>query len=576
MRSIIHIDKDRLSLSAVAVIVAACLLMVLQWRIIGENGKAWERTIRGDAIGYYSYLPALFIHGDPQNDAGATAYINDTPQGRVRKYPVGVAVMELPFFLIADAVVRAQEGPHTGYEKPYHIAIACCGIVSLLLGLFTLRALLLTWGARDTTVAIVLLVLAGGTSMTYGAAMSSAYSHHWSFMAVACFLRSVQRAFAEGRDKSLLWAGLWLGIIALLRPVNVMVVLAAPLVVAPNAHTNVWRAFRTRTWIRSVMACALVAGLQPLAWWLQCGLWVAWSYGDEGFHWSRPEVWNVLFSPMRGFFFWWPALLALIPGAVMLHRRSRRDGLLFPTYFSLLIYITSAWWSWYYGDGFGMRPLIDHFAVLALPLAAFFGALRGTVFRIVLVDCALLIALHTVQTWQYEKRIIHPHSMTLRKYGAVFLRTGAEWRGALGGNSEMAQYAPFGYDTVFTGELGTSLLNAERPYGNGLRIDSAQLPERRLLVEAWITRIEPEPGSSRDAVVVCEITNDSTQRFYYSFPLNDLPTPPAGPTETWHCAFPMGAPWPGDELKLYVWMPGEGSVRIDGFKAIVKAVRDKP
>lgn len=574
MQSVVHVHKDRLSLGVVMLIIAACLLMVLQWRIHGESGKAWERTIRGDAIGYYSYLPALFIHGDLQNDAGAAAYINDTPQGRVRKYPVGVAVMELPFFLCTDVVVRAQGGPRTGYEKPYHLAIALSGVLSLLIGLLVLRRMLLAWGASGSTIAWVLVILAGGTSMTYGAAMSSAYSHHWSFMAIALFLRAVQRAFAEGRARFLLAAACWLGLVALLRPVNVIVVLAAPLVMASgDPLPDHLRTFRLRTWLMACGVGALVVGLQPLVWWLQCGHWFAWSYGDEGFHWSRPEVWNVLFSPMRGFFFWWPVMLALIPGVVILYRRSRREGLLFTGYFVLLIYITSAWWSWYYGDGFGMRPLIDHFPVLAIPLAALLEAVRGRVRRIIVVCCAVLIALHTVQTWQYEKRIIHPHSMTLRKYGAVFLRTGAQWRGALGGNFEMAQYAPFGYDTVFSGDLGASLLNEAQPFGNGLRIDSAQLPERRLFVEAWITRTEPSPGSSRDAMVVCEIANDSTQRFYYSFRLNDLPSPPAATTETWHCAFPMGAPGPRDFLKLYVWLPGEGAVRLDRFKAMVRAVR---
>lgn len=566
--------KQRCSLGAIAVIVIACLVMVLQWRIAGENGKAWERTIRGDAIGYYSYLPALFIHGDLKNEEGAAAYINNTPQGRVRKYPVGVAVMELPFFLCADIVVRAQGGPHTGYEKPYHIAIALAGVLSLLIGLVALRRMLVTWGANDCTVAWALLVLAGGTSMTYGAAMSSAYSHHWSFMAVALFLRSVQRAFGEQRAGTLLAAAFWLGIIALLRPVNVIVVLAAPLVIALNVSLpELLRTFRMRSWAGACAVGALVAGLQPLVWWLQCGHWFAWSYGDEGFHWSRPEAWNVLFSPMRGFFFWWPAMLALILGTVLLWRRSRRGGLLFIGYFVLLIYITSAWWSWYYGDGFGMRPLIDHFPVFAIPIAAFISALRGGLRRLVMGACSLLIAVHTVQTWQYEKGIIHPHSMSWRKYTTVFLRTGAEWRGALGGNSEPALYAPFGYDTVFAGELGASSVDADHPYAKGLTIDSTQLPERRLMVDAWIKRTEHWPGSSQNAVVVCEIANDSTPRFYYSFKLNDLPSPPATATETWHCTFPMGAPGPRDFLKLYVWMPGEGSVRIDGFKAEVKAVR---
>ena len=35
----------------------------------------------------------------------------------------------------------------------------------------------------------------------------------------------------------------------------------------------------------------------------------------------------------------------------------------------LTIYIMLCWWSWWYGGGFGMRPIIDFYGLLSIPLA---------------------------------------------------------------------------------------------------------------------------------------------------------------------------------------------------------------
>ncbi|MBK8364442.1 MAG: hypothetical protein IPL24_12450 [Bacteroidetes bacterium] len=36
----------------------------------------------------------------------------------------------------------------------------------------------------------------------------------------------------------------------------------------------------------------------------------------------------------------------------------------------LNIYITFSWWCWWYGGAFGMRSMIDSYAIMALPLAS--------------------------------------------------------------------------------------------------------------------------------------------------------------------------------------------------------------
>ena len=577
-------------------LVVCVLFSVARGQLTG-TALPGKEVIRGDARGYYSYLPALFIHHDLSHPAGGERLINDTPQGRVKKCSIGTAVMQMPFFLLADSWVLVQGSERTGYERPYHVAIAFGGIMALIIGLLALRRVLLVYGASDGVAAVVLSIVCWGTGLPYSAVMSSAFSHVWSFMAVAMFLRATQRGLGGGYALSVIAAGAWLGTIAILRPVNIVVVLALPMVLHGwpfgGGGKGQWPAMRTT--LLGALACLLVIVLQPLAWKFQTGHWVVWSYGEEGFHWSRPEVLRVLFAPMKGLFFWWPVLLAIVPGLVVLLRKSPMASVFGVLYFTLLVYITSAWWCWYYGDGYGLRPMLDHLALFAVPMAALGMAAppRG---KLMLAFLAVpLCALQLFQTWQFDQGIIHAHSMSWSKYRTIFLRTDDRWRDALGGNYEMAQFAPNGSDTIFGGSAdlmhtaspweagfiakgsdGNAVCGIDRdhPYSITLRLDSSAIPDgRRLFVEVEITRTEKTPGSSAQAVLVCEMGNATVQHHYFTFALNDLPSPPAGATATWRYAFRRPPALPEDAMKIYVWQTGNGDFTIDRFSAKVSAVR---
>ena len=599
------VRAGRWSLLVVGAAVLACSMLTVQWRLVGKDGTAWKQVIRGDAKGYYSYLPALFIHGDLKHPAGGEAHVNHTPHGDVRKYTLGTALAQVPFFMVADMIVPIMGGPRTGYEQPYHVAIAIGGVLALLIGLLALWRMLFAYGFSDVVSAAVITVLCAGTALVYAASVSPSFSHVWSFMAVACFLRSAQRGIVEANGRSVMAAGAWLGLIVLLRPVNGIVVLALPMLLKGWPFAGTWKGVwpRPQNMIAAVTICCALLFLQPLAWKLQTGQWLVWSYADEGFHWSRPEVFQVLFGPMKGLFFWWPLLLVIVPGFLLLLRKRLRPGLSGSRvaggfglgYFALLIYITSAWWSWYYGDGYGLRPILDHLPVLAIPIAVAVEAIKGRWRWVAGAAAIALCAMQCFQVWQFHTGIIHPHSMDWAKYRAVFLRTDDRWIGALGGNYEMAQYAPNGHETIFSDSLQLAALSSpweggkisaattgmavcivgkQHPYSTTLHLDSTAIPDgRRLFVEAVITRTERSPGSSSDAAMVCEIGSNGTHRYYYKFRLNDLPSPPAGATETWHYAFPMGAALPQDGLKLYIWQPGEGDFTIDRFGATIRAVR---
>jgi hypothetical protein len=53
------------------------------------------------------------------------------------------------------------------------------------------------------------------------------------------------------------------------------------------------------------------------------------------------------------------------------------NGIFIGSFFILISYIFSSWYSWYYGGGYGSRPFIDFYPLLAIPLGTFLDFIRG-------------------------------------------------------------------------------------------------------------------------------------------------------------------------------------------------------
>jgi hypothetical protein len=95
------------------IIVEALLIFLFIFTINNFIGNA-DKTINADAIGYYDYLPSIFIHKDfirkdkPYADnisfyhrLDQFDHISYVEYGdfKVNKYPSGTAILQTPFFL---------------------------------------------------------------------------------------------------------------------------------------------------------------------------------------------------------------------------------------------------------------------------------------------------------------------------------------------------------------------------------------------------------------------------------------------------------------------------------------------
>jgi hypothetical protein len=199
------------AVGAFLLFVAVCAAASFQW-IYGSH-LAIDRPIRGDATGYYIYLPAAMLDRDitmertaARSFAGSTSALQAAGVQRVPprnryldKYPLGEAIMLTPFFVLGDAAARVLGFRTDGFSTPYQWAAAAAGLVYALLGLAVLGLLLLRWFSRATVV-LTLLAITFGTSLFHYATYDAVVSHAFSFFLVAAILRLALSVSRPGRS----------------------------------------------------------------------------------------------------------------------------------------------------------------------------------------------------------------------------------------------------------------------------------------------------------------------------------------------------------------------------------------
>src|SRR5690606_35068709 len=95
-----------------------------------DPGEKYDRIINADMKSYYAFLPAIFIHNDlqfnfiddyedkyyPEDRSQKKDFRLETSNGVVNKTYPGVALLLLPFFLLAHAITYLIGGVVDGYS----------------------------------------------------------------------------------------------------------------------------------------------------------------------------------------------------------------------------------------------------------------------------------------------------------------------------------------------------------------------------------------------------------------------------------------------------------------------------
>jgi hypothetical protein len=401
-----------------------------------------------DMGGYYAYLPAAFLYHDlgradslallleahkQQREPGAThpatrLGIHRLPNGKsLIKYPLGVALSELPWFGGAHLYARLHGDVPNGFSRPYQQAMMVAGLVYGILGLWVVRKLLRHYYS-DAVTAWTLAGIGLGTNFFSYASYEAALSHAVLFLWQASLLYCTVRWYEAPRRCWAAGIGLFLGLAILTRFTEAIYVLI-PLTWGLSSAAA-WQQ-RPSLLGRHAGQLALAAGLAVVVvslqfdyWHLVSGHWLVDGYVGEHFDFEHPHLWEGLFSFRKGWLLYTP-LMGLTLGLGLFSLR-RYVPLALPPVLVLmppLLYLTFSWGQWWYGGSFSARPLISVYPLLALPLGALVAAATAhgrwpkVCVRLVLTAC---IVLNLWQTWQYMAGILQYDNTTAELYQKRF------------------------------------------------------------------------------------------------------------------------------------------------------------
>ncbi|HEX8516859.1 MAG TPA: hypothetical protein VF868_11710 [Bacteroidia bacterium] len=397
-----------------------------------------------DAPSYYTYLPAVFIHHDlslgfidkdPDFFRNVIWYYKIENGKKLIKHPMGISLALSPFFLAGHVAAKVTGGRQDGYSLCYQNAVSIGVLVYLAIGLLYLRKLLLVMFS-DKITALTLVGLVIGTNLLWYSTIEGLMPHAISFSFICVCLFHFYECLRSGGAKNLFAFAFLFGLIILIRPLAItLLVYFITAAIVSKGGLKGFIAYLKPQW-KYIIPAALIAvsifSLQMFYLKYATGKWLYDVYIDEHFVFSSPQMLPFLFSFRKGIFIYTPVLIFSVIGLVWLYRK-RRDVfygtiIIMP----LTVFLLSSWWAWSYGISWGIRPMIDYYALLAIPLAAGFSMSfsKGRIlagFSGVIIF--LFIILNLFQTWQYKNGLIHYDDMTRESYFKGFFQTekSLEW-----------------------------------------------------------------------------------------------------------------------------------------------------
>ncbi len=431
--------------SNISKLAIVLLLVICGW--YGKNLDTWgkNKVIQNDVVSYYAYLPATFIFGDltfeftktlPEDFEG-TIWLQTAPNGKpILRMTMGMAILWIPFFLIAHAAAHVLGVSTLGYSWPYSLSIFIATLFYLFLGLFFLRKVLLKYFS-DVATAITMLLVVLATNLMFYTISEPGMTHVYNFALITMFVyysinwvenlspSPSEVPIAIGRVRLLIILGFLAGIIVLIRPVNILVLLFPALIGIRSIPDLINRIQNNWKGILLAGLAAFVVLLPQLIYWkVQTGHFLFNSYMDQGkFYFLQPQIINGLFSYRKGWLLYTPVMIFAFVGFIWLRKKSSALFLPLVIFSVINIYVVYSWWCWWYGGCYGSRPMIDIYGLMAIPLAAFIDKIwKSDVVAKVIVGILLLatIGLNQFQMKQYRISLLHWDSMTKEAYWGIF------------------------------------------------------------------------------------------------------------------------------------------------------------
>jgi hypothetical protein len=349
--------------------------------------------------------------------------------------------------------------------------------------------------------------------VTNYANFEAGYSHVYSLFAITTFIYFAASYFKNKSLNHFILACLFFGLILILRQINILIIFFVPFLAGSMKNLKDGFLFllaNPKKLLVGILSTIGVFSIQSLLWYLQAGSLLVYSYQGESFNFLHPHMINILFSYKKGLFVYTPILFISLFSLIWLaYNRKYYWSFSWVSFFIILTYVYSSWWTWSYGASFGMRALIDYYSVFFIPFAFMLDGITLKMKLPIIILSFLTIPINIIQTYQYKEFILHWGDMDKVKYWKIFLRTDDRFKGVLWKN----EYNYDAFNCVKEISLGNITVLPDED-STICRITSHDIPDFNE-VSIIQVMIDNEYNDKNDARIIVSIKELNSPRYYY-------------------------------------------------------------
>ncbi|MCU0532407.1 MAG: hypothetical protein MUD14_00645 [Hydrococcus sp. Prado102] len=383
--------------------IAILILGISAWR-----GNSPDLIV-SDGNGYYAWIRSIFIDGDInfQNDF-EKLYFPDpppidlnrrTPNGLVpNQYPIGVAILEIPGFLLGHVVALLTPFEADGISLPYQISIAFSLVIFILFSFYLFFLALRNYGIQEEVNLLVSSLPLVGTNLLHYVTKEPAMAHGAGVALINCliFIASYKPGFIKYPFLSKLFTGLIIGLTLIVRLSN-LVFLPFFILLFQSELKN-WKKL-----LPFALGIGIMLLLQQTALFLLWGEFVANSYQGKGFTGGAIGLFEIVLGNSYGVFLYHPwYLILIICNVIGLVRLKKQRS----WYVAIILGTASLWlinglWG-FSGDSFGSRAFIELLPPLSLGAGitlSWLMSFRYQTIRLLFVTQAIVLIVLNFYLW---------------------------------------------------------------------------------------------------------------------------------------------------------------------------------
>lgn len=364
-------------------------LLFLTFNMHSRSGYFnYHSEIWADKSGYYVYLPLAINYGFSgnrfpdsvdQKTGNGFRIENDKV---ITKYTYGVALMQLPFYLMADLLSESLGQERNGFSPVYHWSVNVAAVFYLMLGMILLYGYFSGFLKKRTSL-ILLIVMLAGTNLYLYSIDETGMSHIYSFALFSAFLNRLT-VYSEAKKISihqLFLLSAIAGLIIVVRPLNILFLLVSFFLLnRTNEVTWQWlnNNILNKNLLLIIITIIILLIPQIIYWKYAFGSYFVNPYPGEGLNWLSPQPTITLFSPNNGLFIYTPLFFVIIFALIycIYYNIQKQKAIILSITLLVFTYILSSWWLPSFGCSFGARNYVEYYTIFILPIGFLYEGLQ--------------------------------------------------------------------------------------------------------------------------------------------------------------------------------------------------------